>query len=479
MWKSRLLYLIGTWIIFLSCVQLIPLVYASITGEARAFNSLFASTILSLLLGGALFLGFRSTERVRVPRLTVFLPLTGILVLAMIAGLPLFFMFPDRGFVAAVYDGMSQITTNGSSAYEGEIDVMPSILLWRSLTSWIGGLMAVGFALSLLMAMNSGGMQLHRSPLNFGDSETGYIRLRATIKSILPIYAAVTIICFSLIAISGKSIFNAFLLALSVISTSGTIPDSMVQNQNMLTQLVLSIFLVIGLSNWDFHYLRVKSRTTSWRKDRELRISVLLIVTATLFIFTVTGFNFSNFVSFLFASTSALATYGIMPETIPTEGDLLLPISLGLMMLAGIGGGVAGTTGGLKQMRFLTIAKLGKAEVDRLAHPHGIHTVKYGNVTAERGDVDAVWLLLGSFILIAAIGAIAFAVLGIDFQSALTLSFTAMTLSGPLIASADPAFAGYSSLADADYAILTVLMLVGRVEASLFMAILAKSLWRG
>ena len=149
------------------------------------------------------------------------------------------------------------------------------------------------------------------------------------------------------------------------------------------------------------------------------------------------------------------------------------------MLLAGTGGAVASTTGGLKQMRLLIIAKLGKAEIDRLAHPHGIHTVRYGNVAAERGDIDAVWLLLGSFVLITAIGAICLAVLGIDFQSALTLAFTAMTLSGPLISGADPVFPGYGSLTDADYVILTILMLVGRIEASLFMAILAKSLWRG
>lgn len=479
MWKSRLLYLIGTWVLFLSSVQLIPLAYAALSNEQQALNSLLASTLLSLLLGGALFLGFRSTERVRVPRLTIFLPLAGVLVLAVIAGLPLFFTFPDRGLFAAIYDGMSQITTNGSSAYEGDINNMPAILLWRTLTGWIGGLMAVGFALSLLMALNSGGMQMHRSPLNFGDSETGYIRLRATIKSIIPMYVAATFICLVLLAISGNTIFDALLLSLSAVSTSGTVPDTIVRGQGQFAQFILAIFLIIGLSNWDFHHLRVRTRSISFRKDRELRVSLILILLTTFILFGLSGFSFFEVTSWFLAAASALATYGVMPDVLPRTGDLVLPVSIILMILAGIGGGVAGTTGGLKQMRMLTVANLGKAEIDRLAHPHGIHTVRYGNVVAERSDIDAVWLLLGSFVLIIALGAICLAILGIDFQSALTLAFTAMTLSGPLISGADPAFAGYDSLTDPDYVVLTFLMLIGRVEASLFMAIFAKSLWRG
>ncbi len=480
MWKSRLFYLIGSWILVLACLQLVPLVYAALNNETEAFGGFAASTALASLLGGALFLGFRSTERVRVPRLTIFLPIIGIITLAAMAGLPLFFLFPDSGFLTAFYDGMSQITTNGSTAYEGTIETMSSVLLWRSLTSWTGGLMAVAFALSLLMAMNSGGIQLHQSPLNLGDRDSGYQRLRSTTRSLLPIYIFVTLVCFILLWLTGNNKFDAFILALSVVSTSGVVPETLVQQQGPLRQIILTVFLLIGLSNWDYHHLRSRIFSVAFKRDRELRTSLLAIVAGTVLLAMLMDITFTDISALVFAATSALSTYGSMPSQITSlDNNVILPVSIVLMMLAAVGGAVAGTSGGLKHMRILLIFRLGRAEVDRLAHPHGVHAVNYGGKIAEKGDINAIWLLLGSFVLVTALGATSLAVLGIHFQDALTLAFTAMTLSGPLATSADPEFAGYATLAQVDYLILSVLMLVGRIEAPIFMALFAKALWRG
>lgn len=480
MWKSRLFYLLGSWILMLAGLQVFPLFYAISAGEDAAAGSFFASMSLAFLLGGALFLGFRSTERVRVPRLTIFLPLTGVTTLAIMAGLPLYLLFPDSGFLRAVYDGMSQITTNGSTAYEGSIEGIRSITLWRGLASWTGGLMAISFTLSLLMAMNSGGLQLHRSPLHFGDRETGYQRLRATTKAVIPVYLFVTMLAFILFWLSGVERFDAAMLAFASVSTSGFVSETTVQSLGFVPQLLLIVFLIIGLSNWDFHHWRARTLSPRVRQDRELRLSLLWIGIGAIFLLLLTDAPILDLFTMIFAATSAIATFGIMPSEIAglNVADAL-PVAILLMMFTAMGGAVASASGGLKQMRILLIFKMGRAEVDRLAHPHGVHNIQYGKATAEKRDTEAVWLLLGSFVLIMAVGAIALAVLGIHFQDALTLSFAAMTLSGPLATSADPGFAGYGSLAQVDYAILSLMMLIGRVEAPIFMAIFARALWRG
>jgi Trk-type K+ transport system membrane component len=479
MWRNRLFYLIGFWVLVLACLQLVPLFLAVLTDDSRAISGLFTSMMVASFLGGGMVLGFRSTEKVRVPRLTVFLPLSGFTVLAILAGLPFFFLFPERGFLTAFYDGMSQITTNGSTAYEGAIEGMPSLILWRALTGWVGGLLAIAFALSMLMALNSGGMQLHRSPLHYGESEAGYPRLRATAQTIAPLYGGVTALCFLLLSITGAKPFDAVILSLSLVSTSGGVPESMVQSQQSLQQIIMAIFLIIGLSNWDFHYLRMKNRTTGFNKDRELRITLFVLICGTVALFLLPLFGFRDIISLFFASASALSTFGVMPANVVAAEDIAVPIGMTLMLLAAIGGGVASTTGGLKQMRVITIIKLGRAEVDRLAHPHGVSLVKYGSTIAEKHDIGAIWLLLGSFVLIITAGAIALAVLGVQFEDAVALAFTAMTLSGPLIIGSDPTFAGFDTLNQSDYLILSILMLIGRVEASLFMAVFAKALWRG
>lgn len=480
MWKSRLFYLIGSWILVLACLQLVPLLLAWGMGENEALASFFTSSVFAFLLGGALFLGFRSTERVRVPRLTIFLPLSGTAALALMAGLPLFFLFPERGFLPAFFDGMSQITTNGSTAYEGSIEQFYSVQLWRALTGWTGGLMAVSIALSLLTAMNSGGLQLHRSPLHYGDSEAGYQRLKATTLAVLPVYLLATLVCFILLWLTGNSAFDAVFLALATISTSGVVPEGLVAAQGILPQAIMTIFLIVGMTNWDFHHLRVRSGSLCFRKDRELRTTLLFVATGAFILWLFVGIAGESPLEAIFAATSALSTFGVMPEAITrAEFGWTLPIAIVLLMLAAIGGSVSSTAGGLKQMRVIMVFKLGRAEIDRLAHPHGVHTVHYGAAAAQKRDIDAIWLLVGSFVLIMAFGAISLAVLGIHIQDALTLAFTAMTLSGPLATSADPGFAGYMSLSQADYLILSLLMLIGRVETSIFMAIFARALWRG
>ena len=464
----------------LAALQVIPLLFALYIGEDAAAGSFFASATLALLLGGALFLGFRSTERVRVPRLTIFLPLTGVTALAVMAGLPLFLLFPENGFLRAFYDGMSQITTNGSTAYEGSIETIRSLMLWRALSSWIGGLMAISFTLSLLMAMNSGGLQLHRSPLHFGDRESGYQRLRATTRAVAPIYVFATMLAFILFWLTGLPRFDAVLLALASISTAGVVEEATIHGLGVFSQLVLILFLIVGLSNWDFHHWRGRTLSPRFKEDRELRLSLIWIAVGAGLLFLLTDASILELISLVLAATSALATFGVMPPQIAELGFAeALPVAILLMILTVMGGAVASATGGLRQMRVWLIFRMGRAEVDRLAHPHGVHTVHYGSATAEKRDLDAVWLLLGSFVLIMAIGAMSLAVLGIHFQDALTLSFAAMTLSGPLATSADPSFAGYGSLAQVDYAILSILMLIGRVEAPIFMAIFAKALWRG
>ena len=480
MWKSRLFYLIGSWTLVLAALQFIPLTFALMIGEDDAAGGFFASASLALSLGGALFLGFRSTEKVRVPRLTIFLPLAGIVALALMAGLPLYFLYPEGGFLRAFYDGMSQITTNGSTAYEGSIEHLRSILLWRGISSWIGGLMAISFTLSLLMAMNSGGLQLHRSPLHYGDRESGYQRLRSTTQALMPVYLFVTMLAFILFWLSGVDRFDALLLALASVSTSGFVPDATVQSLGAISQFLLAIFLVIGLSNWDFHHLRSRKLSPSLRQDRELRMTFVWIAVGFVLLFILTDTTLLDTIALLFAAVSAIATFGIMPSEIAgVSMETALPVAIVLMILTGIGGAVASASGGLKQMRILLIFKMGRAEVDRLAHPHGVHTILYGRATAQKRDIEAIWLLLGSFVFIMALGAISLAVLGIHFQDALTLSFTAMTLSGPLATSADPGFAGYASLASVDYLILSILMLIGRVEAPIFMAVFARALWKG
>jgi len=461
-------------------MALIPLFVSIILDEKESFQSLFSSVLLSGLIGGSLFLGFRSTERVRTPRLSLLLPVLGAGALAAVAGLPFFFLLPNQGFFPAFFEGMSLITTTGSSAYEGSFDGLKAISLWRAMVAWLGGYFAVCMTLSFLTAMNIGGLQLHQSPLPFGDSEAGYPRLKAIAFTLYPVYLAVTLACVFLLWLSGLSAFEAITLGMATISTTGLFENYGNGLSNIWTQFILAIFMLLSIVNWDMHYARMKKRSMNVGPDPEFGSILILIAALVVLLVLATGtLDAQALWHHLFATISAISTTGIMPADYLAGVDNHLPVGLLLMLAAAIGGGVVGTGGGLKQLRLIVIYRTGRAEIDRLAHPHGVSGIDINKVKVQKKDVEAVWLLLGSFVLVLVIGSLALAVLGLHFQDALSMAFTALTLSGPLIMVTDPLFGGFAGLKDADYFILTTLMLVGRVEASLLLALFAKSLWRG
>ncbi len=480
MWRNRLFYLIGCWILILVALMLVPLVTAMVLGEKQSFHSLFSSILLTGLIGGSLFLGFRSTATVRTPRLTLLLPICGTLALSVVAGLPFFFLMPENGLWPAIYEGTSLVTTNGSSAYEGSFDSLIAISLWRAIAAWAGGFFAICIALSFLTAMNIGARQLHQSPLPYGDSEVGYPRLRSTAIALYPVYSAVTALCCLLLWLSGLTAFESLTLGMATISSTGLFENYGNGITGIWTQIVLVAFMFISIMNWDLHYARFRKRRIGVGHDIEfsgvLAVVVSMVVLLGLLTYTL---DIKSLWHSVFAVVSAVSTTGIVPADYLEGTGQHLTAGIVLMLGAGVGGSLVSAGGGLKQLRVYIIYRTGRAEIDRLAHPHSLSDISIDGATIQKRDIEAVWLLLGSFVLVLVIGSLSLAVLGVHFQDALSMSFTALTLSGPLITISDPMFGGYVGLRDADYSILTVLMLVGRVETSLLFALFARSLWRG
>lgn len=479
MWTSRLFYLIGCWIIILALAQVVPFFVALFLGETDAASSFFASMSIVLLIGGSLYLGFRSSERVRMRKLTILLPIVGGVCLGFTAGLPFFFLFPDLGVVPAFYEGMSLITTTGASAYEGAVEEVRSLQLWRLLAAWLGGFMAVCLTLSLLTALNSGGLQLHRSALPYGDSDKGYPRLRATAQSLFPLYMFVTALCCLMLMFGGYSFGDAAMLSMATISTTAISPTGGHVIGQGWAQFVVLVFSLLAVMNWDMHYARLKQLKLEGTFGFEVRSLLFMAGAGTILLFLLSGqHDGASLWGSLFASFSALSTSGFQTQYGPEFGGGL-PVAIVIILLTCVGGSVAGTSGGLKQLRAGVIYMLGRGEVDRLAHPHGVRTQKYDDQPIQVKDVEAVWLMLGGFVFLFTMGALTLAILGISFQEAVALTLSSMTLSAPLAGVIDPYFPGFSGLRDSDYMLLSLLMLIGRVEASLFLALFAKSMWRG
>ncbi|WP_374763881.1 potassium transporter TrkG [Yunchengibacter salinarum] len=472
---------IGSWTLGLGLVMLLPLAVALVSGEGRAISGFTGGVTLTLLIGGSMVLGFRGARMQRLPVLTVLLPLFGCLLLAMVAGLPLYLIHDRLDLAGAFFDGMALVTTHGASSLAGiGPDAMPGTAerLWRALVGWLGGFAAITLALSFLTVINSGGVQLRRSPLPFGDTMAGYPRLRAAARHLAPLYAGVTALTVLLLLLAGMAPERALLTALSAVSTTGLDWAAPLADDGVFVAVVVSAVMLLAVSNWDMLYVMLSGHRRG-RRDQERRTLAVSVLAGTALLLLAGGaVSMPDVARALFKVISAISTTGWMPPGAAPAGQDYLPVALVLMALAAIGGAVTGTGGGLRQMRLYLVLRLAFSELNRLAHPSGIHRLHYDQNEVEPGDSGAVWLLIGGFILAFVTGTLALGMFGVHFQDAILLSFSALTLSGPLVAGIDPGFVGFDGLTAPDHVILGVLMMVGRLEASLVLALFARALWR-
>ncbi|RMB08767.1 potassium transporter TrkG [Eilatimonas milleporae] len=477
MWQARLFYLLGIWILGMAALEAAPLLLALYLGEEQAQGAFLAGVSLSVLTGGALFLGFRGARPVRLPVLTLVMPVVGVTVLSLQAAAPFFFMRPTLGLMPALFDGFSMLTTNGVTAYEGmEIFSAPE-MLWRALVAWSGGLAAIVLSLSLLTAMNSGGLQLHRSPLPFGDSREGYDRLRSTSMTLFPLYCLVTVVAWLALLITGLPFFDALILALASVSTTGMAADGGHVLPGGAAAFVVMVTVLISAGNWDFLMTRLQSGRWLIGRDPEARSLVIVFALGlTAVAVSLPPGTLSDIGDIVILTVSAMTTTGFIPADMTIRENL--PLAIVILVLASFGGAVASTTGGVRHLRLIMLWLQGRRELERLGHPHGVTALRYGSARAETKDMHAVWQLIASFILMLAAGSLLLAIMGLHFRDALAMSFAMLSLSGPLVALLDPLFAGFAGLRDAEYGILILLMIAGRVETAVFFAFLLRSLGR-
>ena len=248
--------------------MILPLFIAFLNGDGRSFDAFLISGIFLITLGSSLFLGFRNTAPTRNPNLTILMPLMNLILIGLLDSFPFYLYLTDDGLIPAIFESLSFLTTNGATAYP-VVDQSLSMNLWRLILAWQGGFFAITFALSLLTALNSGAIQLHRSPMPYGDSSDGYIRLRSTARAILPVYSFFTI-CFTVIfLVNGHSFYNSLSLSVRGLSTTALPYIERAAFSGSITQIIMILAMIAGASNWDMiQALFTGKKRSLWRGQR-------------------------------------------------------------------------------------------------------------------------------------------------------------------------------------------------------------------
>lgn len=446
-------------------------------------ETLFLEADLVLFIA-AIFLAFFArgfdTSRIGFRESLLFATMTWI-IMGLLGAIPII-LVTHVSFTDGVFESISALTTTGATILTG-LDSMPkTFLLYRQFLQWLGGLGVVIFVVSVLPMLNIGGMKLLRAetPGPVKDDKLTP-RVVHTAHYLWVVYVSITVLCAVGYSLAGMNTFDAIAHSLTTVSTGGfsTHDASLGYFHSPNILLVSDVFMILGAISFALHYrvFHLRSLRTYWR-DEETRVFLLLIVILSIIV-TVALIKNGTYTSLPTAlNEAAFHLISFITSTGYGAGDFThWPIFIVfLLVVASYIGGCAGSTaGGNKVIRdILTIKILGR-ELNRLIHPSGVFTLKYQRHPVEDKVLEAAI----AFMSITACTSLAFTLLlmmtGLDFWSSLTAVAACINVLGPAFGELGNNF---QPVSDFGTWVLSLAMILGRLEYFTVLAVLLPSFWR-
>lgn len=407
-------------------------------------------------------------------------------------------------FLNAYLEMVSAITTTGLPIFDHDpARLVDSLHLWRGLVAWMGGLLIWVSASAVLAPLNLGGFEVTASaePGQGGISMDRFERANSAKRlaqityTLAPLYAALTAALWFLLLLNGERSFVALIHAMSVMATSGISPVGGVQNgaTGFGGEAVMFLFMLFALSRLTFSSDTVIMEKTRLLDDPEFRIGLLLVVSVPLLLFArhwlaayevdeVENLNQAvlalwggafTVLSFLSTTGFESASWGVARDWsgLGTPGLILLGLTL-------VGGGVATTAGGVKLLRVYALYLNGRREMERLVHPSSIGRSRGQTRRIRREGAFIAWIFFMLFALSLALVTVALAALGQDFESAIVLSISALSTTGPLTTVAAEQPIALLQLSPAAKLVMSAAMVLGRMETLAIIALLNPTVWR-
>lgn len=397
------------------------------------------------------------------------------------AAMPLIANPVGLSVVDAYFEMVSGITTTGSTVMSG-LDTTPSsVLLWRSMVQWIGGIGIIGVAIVILPFLKIGGMQLFRLESS-DDSEKSMPRVRSIATTVGQIYLALTLACFITYWMLGMTTFDALNHAFTTVSTAGfsTHDASFGYFDSPAIEWAAIVFMTLGAMPFLAYYRLLRGQTRRDRMDPQM---VALIATL-----AILGFLFAIWLHFTYAIDAGTAltkaTFNIVSVMTTTGYSSTDYVAWGafastfFFTLIFVGGCTGSTTGGIKIFRFQVMYGMVVQHVRRIVHPHVVNPIRHGGRTVTGEQVASVGTFVFLIFVAFAVTALFLSALGLDAETSLSAAATAICNVGPGIGPVVGPAGNFGSLPDAAKLVLCVAMIMGRLEILGVLVLFQRSFYR-
>ena len=450
------------------------------------FNESIWPLFISFLITGAtggiiwLFLGKRKSKGIGKREGYLIVALSWIVV-SLFGSLPYIFSNTIPLFTNAFFETISGFTTTGATILT-DIEALPkSILYWRSMTHWLGGMGIIVLTVAILPFLGIGGMQLLVAEMPGITPDKLHPRITATAKSLWGIYVLLTLTEMLILWIGEMDFFDALCHSFATMATGGfSTKNDSIAGFTPFTQYVIIAFMVFAGTNFTLHYLALHRKFDKLWSNQEYKVYLGIIVIVTILItigLVLYNLNDSVEASFrnaLFTVVSILTTTGFV-----TTDYSLWPTFLWIMvfMLMFIGGSAGSTGGGIKIVRHLLLVKNSWIELKRAIHPQAIIPVKFNGKSVPQQIIFNVMAFFLIYIMIFATGVVIMALIGMDFETAIGSVAATLGNIGPGIGNVGPVenYAFFSPFAKW---FLSFLMLLGRLELFTVLIVISPAFWK-
>ncbi|MBF0446357.1 MAG: TrkH family potassium uptake protein [Magnetococcales bacterium] len=460
----------------LTVFQAVPLAFSLIHGDN--FWPIFFSILVSAIIAvGGLTFTIRANPTLR-PQ-DGFLVATFGWILAIILGAMPYLFSGSLHWIDAIFESTAGFTTTGSSVLTHPESWPQSLLLWRSMTQWLGGMGMLLLTIAILPFLGVGGMQLMKAEVPGPSKERLTPRLATTARVLWGFYVGFTVVLVVLYIFSGMSYFNALNHAFTTMATGGfsTRSESLAAFSPM-AQWWCILFMVLAGTNFLLHYRLVLRRDwkvfhdPEWQLYIGIIITVGLIISAKLFYGSELHIETALRQSF-FQTVSIMTTTGYV-NVDWTVWPAFLQLLLILLML--IGGMSGSTGGGVKVIRIAVLIKLLSAVTSRLLQPNRIVVLKLGSKTVSQEVSEGCVGMVAVALILTIITGLALNIMGMDMVSAMSAALSCVSNVGPGLGTVGP-IDNFALVPDAGKLLLSFDMVAGRLEIFTVLMLFSSKFW--
>ncbi len=376
----------------------------------------------------------------------------------------------------ALFESASGFTTTGATIFS-DVDSLPrSILLWRSISHWLGGMGIIVLGVAILPLIGMGGAQLFRAEVPGISADRLKPRVATTARLLWGVYGLFTLVLAVVYLTLGMSLFDAINHAMSALATGGfSTRTASLAAYKPAIQWVTVLFMLIAGTNFTLHYRFLTGRWNAWFGDTEWRWFVGLALGAALVAFLVLGVNGDGWVfrRAAFNVVAVITTTGFVTDDFGAWPAVLQIMLLGLMFVGAMGGS---TGGGFKMVRAVVVLKHAVSEVRKVLHPRAVFVLKLGRAPIRSDILLNVLAFLALYVATHGVGSILIASLGHDLVTAASASLACVSSIGPGLGGVGPT-SHYGDMGSTAHVILTALMLLGRLEFYTLLVLLMPETW--